>query len=136
MSEVWRVMFWIGISLLAIAVAGSTFEDAGAQERFGDGAAWVHHKADGSTQEYRTENGCWHAHFGQEILTGSYCEPDKEWLMIEQTVLGADTTAFKSELGCFIGGVIASHQQGVEAQCMYIGGKMADGVPRRRGAPQ
>jgi hypothetical protein len=136
MSDVGRIMFWIGLLLLALAIAGSAAEDAGAQERFGDGAAWVHHRADGSTQKYRNENGCWHAHFSQEILTGSYCEPDKEWLMVEQTEFGVDTTGFKSEIGCFIGGIIASHQQGVAAQCMYIGGSAANGVPRRGRASQ
>jgi hypothetical protein len=128
------VAFWFWI---AIMFALSAFVRlVKAEERFGAGAAWVHHMADGSTEKYSTENGCWHAHFSQEILTGSYCEPDKEWLLVEMSEVGADTTGFKSELGCFMSGVIASHQQGVEAQCMYIGGKMADGVPRRGRSPE
>lgn len=116
-----RKVAFICIVILYLAMLLWGALTAKAQERFGDGAIWVHHRADGSAQKYRTENGCWHAHYSQEVLTGSYCEPEKKWVMIEQSKLGVDTTGFKSEFGCFMSGVIASHQQGIEASCRYLG---------------
>jgi hypothetical protein len=110
---IWILMLWLAMTIFIL--------HADAQERFGAGAAWMQHKADGSTQKFPNENACWHAHFSQEILTGSYCEPDEEWALIESTQFGISTSGFKSELGCFMSGIIASHQQGVEAQCMYLG---------------
>jgi hypothetical protein len=120
MNDITTRVLFIYIIILWLALLVLMHLDA-AQARFGDDAIWVHHMADGSTQKHRTENGCWNAHFSQEILTGSYCEPDKSWVMVEQTEFGINTTGFKSEFGCFLGGIVASHQQGVEAQCMYLG---------------
>jgi hypothetical protein len=93
-----------------------------AQERFGAGAIWEHHTlSSGDVVSFENENACWHFHFSQDDLSGSFCEPDKEWALIESTQFGISTSGFKSELGCFMSGIIASHEQGVEAQCMYLG---------------
>lgn len=119
MSAQTKVYTWIVILYLALLLWSACA--AMAQDRFGDGAMWKHHAADGTIKSFINENVCWRYHFSQDILTGSYCEPEKKWVMIEQSKLGVDTTGFKSEFGCFMSGVIASHQQGVEAQCRYLG---------------
>jgi hypothetical protein len=108
---IWILLFWIALVLTMQA----------ADARFGEDAVWQHTDADGNIASFANENACWNYHFSQEVLTGSYCEPAKEWALIESTQFGVSTTGFKSELGCFMSGIIASHQQGVEAQCMYLG---------------
>lgn len=43
----------------------------------------------------------------------------ESWILIEVTLLGVKAHRFHTEYGCFVSGIIASHQQGVEAQCQY-----------------
>jgi hypothetical protein len=116
---IFMAVAWLAFTLL---LAGIAFNKLSAQERFGAGAVWEHHNtSSGNVVSFENESACWHFHFSQDDLTGSFCEPDEEWALIENTQFGISTSGFKSELGCFMSGIIASHQQGVEAQCMYLG---------------
>ena len=113
-------VIWLLIALMVMT--GALVRIARAQDRFGDYAGWRLVEP-GKVTKFENENDCWHAYFGNSVSLrrDAYCEPEKKWVMIEQSRFGVDTTGFKSEFGCFMSGVVASHQQGVEASCQYLG---------------
>jgi hypothetical protein len=117
---IFMAIAWLVLTLL---LAGITFNKLSAQERFGFDAEWQLVEGDHEITKFATENDCWEAYFDlpAERRRDAYCEPEDKWLMIEQSEIGVNTTGFKSEFGCFLGGIVASHQQGVGAQCMYLG---------------